>query len=287
MYYPKSQIKTNQYTNGDEFLVGGRNYVGDYYETSEGRFYTGKSPSNPPNKLLTPSPQPGEGQTAFGNSFVGDSSKSTIPSTSYYNIDYTYWDAKNYNFNNPPKAPLPPSNSMPKPTEQEYKIGEFNRYFVKKNNEIKFIEVSKKMYENFSNKNNEYQYQLYTPIKINWILVGKPEKVFNTNKNIVALAERNFQAPGFRSYFMNNYLKYYVATEIEENLETDGTEFKNQRTGRPYVGKYHIHPEKGPMVGAKHLPIPHDYLVPIDEIISNDGTYSSNIQRNTRSSGGY
>ena len=68
MYYPKSQIKTNQYTNGDDFVIGGRNYVGDYYETSDGRFFTGKSPSNPPNKLLTPNiwTVPGDGDSLTG-----------------------------------------------------------------------------------------------------------------------------------------------------------------------------------------------------------------------------
>lgn len=288
MYYPKSQIKTNLKSNGNEFTIAGRSYVGDYFETSDGRYFTGKSPANPPNKPLTP--RRSEDNTDFNktNNIVAPGKTSTFNyNQSYFEIDYSYWAAKKLNYNNPPDATLPPVGSLPKPTEQDYKTGEFNRYFVKKNNEFQYIEVDKDMYEIFLNKDNRYQYELYTPIKINWILTGKPEKVFNTNKNIVALAERNNNIRGFRGYFMNNYLKYYVAKEIEENLSTDGTEFKNQRTGRPYVGKYHIHPEKGPMVGAKHIKEKHDYLVPINEVIGNDGTYSINRQTNTRSGGGY
>ena len=293
MYYPKSQIKTNLVTNGDEFVLDGRTYEGDYYETSDGQFFTGKSPSNPPNKKLTV--RVGEGNTRFedGLNITDEYPGITNVDNSVFEIDYEYWDAKNYDFNNPPSAPLPPMGSMPKPTEQDYRIGEFNRYYLKKTNEFQFIEVSEFTYNKFKNKDNQYQYQLYIPIKINWILTGKPENVFNVNKSIVLLAEKNFKVPGFRSIFLNNYLKYYLAAEIEENLETDGTEYKNRRTGVPYIGKYHIHPEKGPMVGAIHIKEYHDYLVPIDEILSSDGIYTSSIdynnarQTNSRSSGGY
>lgn len=43
MYYPKSQIKPNQYTNTGEFLIASSNteYIGYYYSTSDGKFYSG------------------------------------------------------------------------------------------------------------------------------------------------------------------------------------------------------------------------------------------------------
>ena len=54
MYYPKSQIKTNLYTNGGEFALAKDNseYTGDYYITSNGRKFTGKNPNVVPSYEL-------------------------------------------------------------------------------------------------------------------------------------------------------------------------------------------------------------------------------------------
>ena len=47
MYYPKSQVKTGLYTNGDEYVIKGTNefYTGNYYETSDGKKFAGLSPN--------------------------------------------------------------------------------------------------------------------------------------------------------------------------------------------------------------------------------------------------
>jgi hypothetical protein len=52
MYYPKSQIKTNLYTNGDEYVIELTKspYSGYYYLTSTGIAYTGKTPDDRPNQ---------------------------------------------------------------------------------------------------------------------------------------------------------------------------------------------------------------------------------------------
>ena len=48
MYYPKSQITTNLSTNGKEFQIVGKSeyYIGSYFKTSDGKFYTGKTPQD-------------------------------------------------------------------------------------------------------------------------------------------------------------------------------------------------------------------------------------------------
>jgi hypothetical protein len=53
MYYPKSQIKTNLFTNGDEYYIStnGESYKGYYYKTSNGQVFTGKTPDDRPNIL--------------------------------------------------------------------------------------------------------------------------------------------------------------------------------------------------------------------------------------------
>ena len=55
MYFPKSQITTNLSTNGKEFKIIGsdRFYIGFYFSTSDGKYYTGKTPQDGDNLLLS------------------------------------------------------------------------------------------------------------------------------------------------------------------------------------------------------------------------------------------
>ena len=51
MYFPKSQITTDLYTNGKEFIYINSNteYIGFYFKTSNGKYYTGKNPNDSPD----------------------------------------------------------------------------------------------------------------------------------------------------------------------------------------------------------------------------------------------
>ena len=62
MYYPKSQIKTNLYTNGNEYTVlsTGDIYQGFYYKISTGEYFTGRTPDDRPNLEIVPIIQPTE-----------------------------------------------------------------------------------------------------------------------------------------------------------------------------------------------------------------------------------
>ena len=55
-YFPLSQIKTNLYTNGYEFTTNvtdtTNSYSGYYWRTSEGKYYTGKTPQDLPTQEL-------------------------------------------------------------------------------------------------------------------------------------------------------------------------------------------------------------------------------------------
>jgi hypothetical protein len=57
----------------------------------------------------------------------------------------------------------------------------------------------------------------------------------------------------------------YSEPKVKENLYANPGEFLLKGTNREYVGFYHIHPIKGPMVGAKHVSTPHSKLVPRDK----------------------
>ena len=53
---------------------------------------------------------------------------------------------------------------------------------------------------------------------------------------------------------------------VIENLYTAGGEYALQAGGEVYVGYYHIHNTKGPMVGRTHTDAFHDYLYPIESL---------------------
>ena len=45
-YFPKHYIKTNLYTSGGEFVLRSnqQDYAGPYWQTGNGKYYTGKTP---------------------------------------------------------------------------------------------------------------------------------------------------------------------------------------------------------------------------------------------------
>ena len=56
MYFPKSQIIENLYTNGGELKPFNTEteYTGYYFRTSDNRFFSGKNPDDTPNVPLIP-----------------------------------------------------------------------------------------------------------------------------------------------------------------------------------------------------------------------------------------
>ena len=59
MYFPKSQITSNLYTNGEElvYVSNNTNYKGSYFKTSTGEYYSGASPQDKPNLSLKNKPE--------------------------------------------------------------------------------------------------------------------------------------------------------------------------------------------------------------------------------------
>jgi hypothetical protein len=54
MYYPKSQITPNLYTNGEEFIYADTKeaYNGYYFKVSTGKYFTGRNQDDKPNLEL-------------------------------------------------------------------------------------------------------------------------------------------------------------------------------------------------------------------------------------------
>ena len=269
-YYPKSQIITNLYTDGGEFILSttGENYIGDYYSTSNGVSYTGKNPKDGESiPILRPSLFTSNENITSDASTPG--SDIIVLSTNINpNVDIgdnNYKLVEDYL-----KLPISskqskrkiPQNFYPQPTESDYQFKEFQRYFCKKNNELIYIEINAETYRKLSSNNSNIASEMYTPFQITWTISGEERKVFNINKRVVSTFERNNRSLyGFSAYFKNNFTQFFKP-EVKENLFTDGGEYAT-KDGKEYIGDYHIHPEKGPMVGAIHVTTPHEYLYPI------------------------
>lgn len=223
MYYPKSQIKSNLYTNGGEYILSTtqQEYIGYYFETSTGQKYTGKSPNDLPNILLnnfraTVNSQPNN----FDNNINGVSidllnSPLDIPTVSPDEDAIKYNSISNISISDYPqfnkyKSRLIPKYSPVLPTPQDQQKGFFVRYFCKKNNELKYIEIDKTSYTLLYEQSSTIAWDLYTPISLKWQLIGNKNQVYNFNKAITVSIEKKYLWYGFSQYFQDKFLKYYL-----------------------------------------------------------------------------
>ena len=85
----------------------------------------------------------------------------------------------------------------------------------------------------------------------------------------------NWQAVIRRNYWCQSWKGRPVPYEklAQDNLYTEGGEYL--LNGTDYVGSYHIHPDKGAMVGAYHISEPHEYLTPISSLHGGESTYNN------------
>jgi hypothetical protein len=199
MYYPKSQIQTNLYTNGNEyFTINDEPYAGYYWKTSSGKFFTGKTPEDTPSVELK-----------FRSK---QESAAIIPSNTIATFNSEFANIE-YNAVKQISSPSPlllPTYYQPRPTQQDYQIGEFQRYFVKKTNEIIYTEINKDTYEKIQGQNSQWLWQLYIPFNIPWDISGDKLQVAKTNKNIVDLTMQRLNLYKFNEYLRNDYLKFYL-----------------------------------------------------------------------------
>ena len=211
MYYPKSQIKTNLYTDGTEYMLSTTQveYKGFYYEVSSGKKYTGKTPQDGSNISLVPYVYPYEAPIVSG---VNDLSSlinlnapiETLPVYPIYDLRY-----KPQNLQSVLPRSIPKFN-LTLPTDQDKQNGQFIRYFCTKNNEIRYFEIDKLTYDKLSSRDKQIAWDLYSPASLTWRIKGTQEQVFNSNKGAAISLERNLRWVGFPQYFRDRFLQYYL-----------------------------------------------------------------------------
>ena len=206
MYYPKSQIKTNLYSEGEYILsTTSENYIGYYHELSNGKKYTGKTPQDSPIiELILDS------NTVLLNDIpilidpVGLPSPNKIISTTPFDGSF------NLSLNQSIADRFIPYPIQTPPTQQDKDLGTFSRYFCKKNNENIYIEINKEQYTKFNTKDKTVAWDLYTPKQVLWQIKGGKTQTYNANKNNITLIEQRDKWYGFTQYFKDRFLKYYL-----------------------------------------------------------------------------
>jgi len=210
-YYPKSQIKTNLYTSGGEYSLtpskypsAQTSYVGYYYKLSNGKVYTSKNPTDGVHQRLYLIEYP------INNILIenqGDPDSNLIE----LNLEQLTSQYNNISKTTLFKNRLLPFYNPTTPTQTDYELGVFTRYFCKKNNELRYIEIDQKTFNNLSAKSTNIAWDLYSPISTLWYITGDKTTVAKANKGLVNLIETQQKWYGFPQYFKDQYLKYYLA----------------------------------------------------------------------------
>jgi len=195
MYFPESQITPNQYTNGGEFKIKstGQNYAGYYFNTSTGQRYTGRNQNDNPVLELTPL------TVNLNNTNLNLPEVITLEDITYNNIIAA-----------PTNIIYKPAYNPNIPTQQDYQIGEYRRYFCKKTNEIIYLEINQNTFDKLVLQSPDIYWQYYLPFFLPWNLTGVKEQVATVNRNIVLLTMKDLSLPQFDAYLNFDFIKYYV-----------------------------------------------------------------------------
>jgi len=209
MYFPKSQIKSNLYTNGGEYVIINTNqeYIGYYFMISTGKKFIGFPPlTNESVEIITSPPQSDDPTNATKEIILegGFDSNSDFTIIDFLSNSNTYKEILN----------LPTTRSLPQPyqtlpTPQNYEDKVFSRYFAKRTNELKYKEISKQTYTLLKNKDTSIAWDLYEPEKIEWEIRGDKSIIFRNNKTTITKIEQNKKWYGFSNYLKEDYTKYW------------------------------------------------------------------------------
>ena len=238
-YIPLSKITKLNAKLGLLEYADGVPFQGDYIKTNDGKYYSGHSNTDlsfPLRLIETEILDDSKKQIGFGlNVKIFSQFKKSIKNR-LQNV-----------------KPIPVIKNTP--TELDYDRGYYNRYFCTRINSDTYIEISKDTFDSIQQKDNVYDYNLYNVGSIKWFIKGND--VHRRNSLEIKETERQFP----RIFFLFPVLTEFLRPSIEgiEDLYTNGNELY-YGDGTEYIGPYHIHPLKGPMVGAKHIPYPHPKL---------------------------
>lgn len=220
MYIPKSRIKPNLYTPGNEFMLKSNkeNYIGFYHSLWNGKFFTGKTQNDSDIREIIRFEVPElEGTPNLPQNLTSENvialfleDPDPLVNAEIWNqgdiVKYLELQGKSTIDDDPKSMPY---QSYPTPTVDDYKLGSFTRYFATKVNEIKYLELDNSIYKKLKKEDANWAWELYNCFSIQWTLIGEAETVGQTNRNQVLIAEQKNKKKGLQEFLQGNYLKFY------------------------------------------------------------------------------
>lgn len=195
MYIPKSKIQSNLFTNGGEYLLNGVDYTGRYYLLYNGKAYTGIDQyDGTPELLVKYTPQ----NALTANDRVTDDLVFPFERAN---------STEDYSSITSTVAPLvqAPLQYFSNPSPNEISIGEMIRYFLKRFNDQRFVEVNEETYNSINNKDKKYAWELWIPFEVPWVIKGSEDEVAKSNKKIVYYTEERYKVRGLAKFLKNNF----------------------------------------------------------------------------------
>jgi hypothetical protein len=164
MYFPKNKIKTGFNSNGDlKIKSSDKAYFGPYFKTYTGKFYAGDTPNYSNLVELLPNTIP------VVDGVANDIEDSDTRFEGGINGEYS--DLLNIKLGDP--TPTPPKQFKSYPTPEQYRLGEYIRYYAKKTNNFIYIEISKETYNRLKSEDPTLLWPLYDCIYMNYSLSNK------------------------------------------------------------------------------------------------------------------
>lgn len=248
-YIPKSLVNNNLYTSGGEYInPQGKPYEGFYHELFNGQVYSGKTPLDPNKTLLK---KPIQSSTGVPNNVPQDALNQQY-------ISLNPQDQEIYEYGKDPETYFPILNS------QDYKRGQIIRYFAKKRNQSPALirEIDKATYDDIIVQGGEYNYVLWSVIKLFWKVTGPlydsknqygilQSGIVNTNERLRDSANQDMK--GIKQY-LSNLIQLSIKPDIEliSGQYTGGGDFTVKQDNSDYTGYYHIMADGTIMDGATH-----------------------------------
>ena len=164
IYYPADEITNNLFTTGSEWMTEQSNeYIGEYHTYTTGEVYS-EALYNPKLSVrLIPY-------------ISSDAANSTniIYKTLKPDIQVTFQT---------------PEITVISPTTNDYKLGFFRRYFLKKYNENLILEVDSKQFDLW--KSSVIDRNLYNGVEMLWFISGPIEDTYEKQIKIVGVYSKN------------------------------------------------------------------------------------------------
>lgn len=189
-YYPPSKIIPNLNSSGGDLIdSNGKPYVGKYYSTFDGKYFSGAYPQQGLNEPLTKA------------QFIYEETADVRGSTA---INYDIARGLNSVPMSFKRTKGAPTSYQPQVIEEDYRKGYVIRYFTKKENENGYItEISQEEYNAITNGTvTDYDISMYQVTKILWKLTGPLNSqrksqynvipgIIETNKRLTEAANKN------------------------------------------------------------------------------------------------